>query len=75
MKAAQYGVGYKYPHDFDGGVVPGQGSYLPDALAQQRYFSAGSHGWEASASARLAALREPGGDREPDPKDSPEDGA
>ena len=54
-------------------MVPGQGSYLPEALAQQRYFSAGNHGWEASASARLAALREPGGDREPDPKDSPED--
>ena len=59
--------------DFDGGVVPGQGSYLPDALARQRYFSAGRHGWEASASARLAALREPDGATEPDPKDRPED--
>jgi len=72
MKAAQYGVGYKYPHDFDGGVVPGQGSYLPEALAQQRYFSAGAHGWEASAAARLAALREPDAVTEPDPKDSPQ---
>ena len=27
MKAAQYGVGYRYPHDFEGGVVPGQASY------------------------------------------------
>ena len=71
MKAAQYGVGYKYPHDFDGGVVPGQGSYLPESLAQQRYFTAGAHGWEASAAARLTALR--GGPDEPDPKDSPPD--
>jgi putative ATPase len=30
MKEAHYGVGYKYPHDFAGGVVPGQESYLRD---------------------------------------------
>ena len=57
MKAAQYGVGYKYPHDFDAGVVPGQGSYLPEALAGQRYFTAGGQGWEAAQAARLVALR------------------
>ncbi len=57
MKAAQYGVGYKYPHDFDAGVVPGQGSYLPEALAGRRYFAAGTQGWEAAQAQRLAALR------------------
>ena len=57
MKAAQYGVGYKYPHDFDAGVVPGQGSYLPEAIAGQRYFTAGAQGWEAERAARLRALR------------------
>ncbi|MFY0541777.1 hypothetical protein [Nannocystis pusilla] len=31
MREAQYGVGYKYPHDFEGGVVPGNESYLPEA--------------------------------------------
>lgn len=57
MKAAQYGVGYKYPHDFNGGVVPGGPSYLPDALAGRRYVEPGSRGWEATAWARLQALR------------------
>jgi putative ATPase len=57
MKAAQYGVGYKYPHDFDGGVVPGGPSYLPDALAGRRYAEPGPRGWEADAWARLRALR------------------
>ena len=70
MKAAQYGVGYKYPHDFDAGVVPGQGSYLPDALAEQRYFKPGTSGWEAAAAARLAALRAGAPSERPDPEDS-----
>jgi putative ATPase len=57
MKAAQYGVGYKYPHDFAGGVVPGGESYLPAALAGKRYAQLAEHGWEAAAWARLQALR------------------
>lgn len=66
MKAAQYGVGYKYPHDFDTGVVPGQGSYLPEALAGRRYFEAGGRGWEARAWAQLQALRDPPADPAPE---------
>jgi putative ATPase len=57
MKAAQYGVGYKYPHDFEGGVVPGAQSYLPDALVGRRYLDPAAHGWEADAHARLTARR------------------
>ena len=57
MKAAQYGVGYRYPHDFEGGVVPGQASYLPDALKDQRYLDPPTRGWEARAWAELQALR------------------
>ena len=57
MKAAQYGVGYKYPHDFAGGVVPGQGSYLPEVLAERRYVEPGARGWEAGAWSQLQALR------------------
>ena len=62
MKAAQYGVGYRYPHDFEGGVVPGQASYLPDALKDQRYLDPPTRGWEARAWAELQALRGAGSD-------------
>ena len=58
MKEARYGVGYKYPHDFAGGVVPGDASYLPERLAGRRYAEVGAIGWEAAAARRLARLRE-----------------
>ena len=57
MRDVKYGVGYKYPHDFEGGVVPGHQSYLPDALRGLTLVTPSSRGWEAAASARLAALR------------------
>lgn len=57
MKQAQYGVGYRYPHDFDGGVVPGHTSYLPSQLAGQTVVTTGSLGWEAEAAARLQQVR------------------
>jgi len=31
-----HGVGYRYPHDYPGGVVEQQ--YLPDELAGTRYY-------------------------------------
>jgi putative ATPase len=61
MKEARYGVGYKYPHDFAGGIVPGQESYLPERLHGQRYAEVGALGWEAAAARQIAALR---GERE-----------
>jgi putative ATPase len=68
MREAQYGVGYKYPHDFEGGVVPGNESYLPEALRGQRYAHPGPRGWEAAAWARLQQLRQGAGAREePEP--------
>ena len=68
MREAHYGVGYKYPHDFAGGVVPGGESYLPDALRGQRYAHPGPRGWEAAAWARLLQLREgTGAADEPEP--------
>jgi len=57
MRDVKYGVGYKYPHDFEGGVVPGHQSYLPDALRGLTLVTPSRRGWEAAASARLAALR------------------
>jgi putative ATPase len=62
MKAHGYGSGYRYPHDFEGGVDAQHGSYLPDAIAAKgpalgRYVVPGKLGWEAQAFAALAARR------------------
>lgn len=65
MREVKYGVGYKYPHDFAGGVVPGHESYLPDALRGRRYAAPTGRGWEGAARARLQALR--AGSEEPCP--------
>ena len=37
MKNLGYGKGYKYAHDFDGGIAPDQ-TYLPERLNGRRYF-------------------------------------
>jgi putative ATPase len=62
MKQEGYGAGYKYAHDFEGGVVPGE-RYLPDALAEEILYEPTGRGAEAEIRARLAALRakKPGG--------------
>jgi len=56
MKQEGYGSGYKYAHDYDEGVVPGE-TYLPDALADETLYEPTDHGEEARIRARLAALR------------------
>ncbi len=48
--------GYRYPHDFPGGVVAQQ--YAPDPVVGREYFSPGGLGVERVASQRLAGLRE-----------------
>ncbi|HWB74714.1 MAG TPA: replication-associated recombination protein A [Nannocystaceae bacterium] len=57
MKDAGYGSGYRYPHDFDGGVDKAHESYLPEALARgptrDRYALLGALGWEHAAKQRL----------------------
>lgn len=64
MKAAGYGQGYRYPHS-EGGYATGE-TYLPDALADQRYYSPRDSGIETRIAARLRSLRgedgEDGGD-------------
>ncbi len=57
MKDVHYGVGYRYPHDFKGGVVPGDVSFLPDRLRAQRYVEPGELGWEAVSMGRLRSAR------------------
>jgi putative ATPase len=56
MKDEGYGKDYKYAHDFDEGVVPGE-TYLPDDLVGQRFYEPTERGEEARIKARLEALR------------------
>jgi len=49
-----HGVGYRYPHDFPGGVVAQQ--YLPDAAAGSVFYRPGGEGAERERAERLAAL-------------------
>ncbi len=53
--ADEYGP-YRYPHDFEGGVVEQQ--YLPDGLARGAFFSASERGWEADRARMLEAVRD-----------------
>jgi putative ATPase len=58
MKEEGYGANYKYAHDYEEGVVPGE-TYLPDELAGTRVYEPSEHGEEARIKARLASLRAP----------------
>jgi putative ATPase len=53
MKQHGIGVGYKFPHDFEGDDVDQQ--YLPDELVGRRYYVPGDQGQEANIAARLEA--------------------
>jgi putative ATPase len=52
MKHHGIGVGYKYPHDFDGADVEQQ--YLPDELSARRYYLPTDQGYESTISERMA---------------------
>jgi putative ATPase len=56
MKQEGYGEGYKYAHNFEGGVVPGE-TYLPDDLAGSVFYEPTDRGEEARIKQRLEALR------------------
>ncbi len=56
MKQHGIGVGYRYPHDFEGADVEQQ--YLPDELADRRYYLPTDQGYEATLGARQAARDE-----------------
>jgi len=56
MKHHGLGVGYKYPHDYEGGDVEQQ--YLPDELVGRRYYEPTEEGWEARIKARMDELME-----------------
>jgi putative ATPase len=59
MKHHGIGVGYRYPHEYEGADVDQQ--YLPDELATRRYYLPTDQGYEATISERMkrrAAARE-----------------
>ena len=56
MRHHGFGVGYKYPHDFEDADVEQQ--YLPDELVGRRYYEPTGEGWEAIVKARMDELLE-----------------
>jgi putative ATPase len=53
MKSEGYGMGYKYPHDFDGHFV--KENYLPEGISKQYYFPQ-NEGFETKIKARLSRI-------------------
>jgi putative ATPase len=56
MKQHGIGVGYKYPHDYEGADVEQQG--LPDQLVGRRYYEPSDQGWELRIRERMDMLME-----------------
>jgi putative ATPase len=56
LKHFGIGIGYKYPHDFEGADVDQQ--YLPDELVDRRYYLPTDQGYEATLAARMTARAE-----------------
>jgi putative ATPase len=52
MKHFGIGVGYRYPHDFEGADVDQR--YLPDELGDRRYYLPTDQGYEATIAERMA---------------------
>jgi hypothetical protein len=53
MQQHGIGVGYQYPHDFEDADVDQQ--YLPDELAERRYYLPIEQGYEATIADRMTA--------------------
>jgi putative ATPase len=56
MRDLGYGEGYKYAHDYEGGVVGQQN--LPDNIAGRRYYAPVDRGFERELGERLERIRE-----------------
>jgi putative ATPase len=56
MRAEGYGEGYRYPPDHAGSYVPGE-TYLPDEIAETRFYRPTDQGLEKAIAERLARLR------------------
>ncbi|MFI6599761.1 replication-associated recombination protein A [Nonomuraea sp. NPDC050536] len=51
-----HGEGYKYPHDYDHGLV--RQEYAPEQVRQRRYYEPTTHGAEAPVAERWAKIRD-----------------
>ena len=51
MRNQDYGKGYQYAHDYEGGFTPTQN--LPDNLKGKRYYKPSDYGYESEVSERL----------------------
>jgi len=56
MKELGYGEGYRYAHDYEGGIIGQQN--LPENLAGRRYYEPTDRGLEAEIGKKLARIRE-----------------
>ena len=54
-KKLGHGVGYLYPHDYEGNYVKQQ--YLPDELIGTEYYEARDNGYEKKIKERLKMLK------------------
>ena len=52
MKQHGIGVGYRYPHDYEGGDVEQQ--YLPDELSGRQYYLPNDQGYESTIGERMS---------------------
>jgi putative ATPase len=57
MKNLDYGRGYRYAHDEEEAYAAGE-NYLPEALADRRYYEPTDRGLEAKIAEKLRHLRE-----------------
>lgn len=57
MKEMGYGKGYKYPHDYENGIIKGF-QYLPDAIKNKRYYHPKPIGYEKILLERLKKIKE-----------------
>lgn len=57
MKREGYGADYRYAHDYEDGVVPGE-TYLPDEIVGEVFYEPTERGEEARMKARVEQLRE-----------------
>jgi len=56
MRHEGYGEGYRYAHEFEGHVVPGE-TYLPDEISDMRFYEPTDEGFEKAIKDRLARIR------------------
>jgi len=56
MRREGYGEGYRYAHQFEGHVVPGE-TYLPDEIADLRFYEPTDEGFEKNIRERLSRIR------------------